>query len=44
VVVDVQRGHQAADFVTHPSRRDEYDDVDFDREQLEKEERLAGLR
>jgi tetratricopeptide (TPR) repeat protein len=35
---------KALDFVTHPSRRDEYDDVDFYREQLEKEERLAGLR
>jgi len=35
---------KALDFVTHPSRRDDYDDVDFYREQLEKEERLAGLR
>ena len=35
---------KALDFVTHPSRRDDYDDADFYREQLEKEERLAGLR
>lgn len=35
---------KALDFVTHPSRRDEYDDVAFYREQVEKEERLAGLR
>jgi tetratricopeptide (TPR) repeat protein len=35
---------KALDFVTHPSRRDDYDDVDFYREQVEKEERLAGLR
>ena len=35
---------KALDFVTHPSRRDEYDGVDFYREQVEKEERLAGLR
>ena len=35
---------KALDFVTHPSRRDDYDDVDFYREQLEKEERLAELR
>jgi hypothetical protein len=30
--------------VSHPSRRDDYDDADFYREQVEKEERLAGLR
>ena len=35
---------KALDFVTHPSRRDDYDDADFYREQVEKEERLAGLR
>jgi tetratricopeptide (TPR) repeat protein len=35
---------KALDFVTHPSRRDEYEDVDFYREQVDKEERLAGLR
>jgi hypothetical protein len=35
---------KALDFVTHPSRRDDYDDTDFYREQVEKEERLAGLR
>jgi hypothetical protein len=35
---------KALDFVTHPSRRDDYEDVDFYREQVEKEERLAGLR
>jgi tetratricopeptide (TPR) repeat protein len=35
---------KALDFVTHPSRRDDYDDADFYREQIEKEERLAGLR
>lgn len=34
---------KALDFVTHPSRRDDYDDADFYREQVEKEERLAGL-
>jgi tetratricopeptide (TPR) repeat protein len=28
-------------FVTHPSRRDQYEDADFYREQLEKEERLT---
>jgi hypothetical protein len=32
---------KALAFVTHPSRRDEYDDVDFYREQVEVEERLA---
>jgi len=35
---------KALDFVTHPSRCDDYDDADFYREQVEKEERLAGLR
>ena len=35
---------KALDFVTHPSRRDDYDGADFYREQIEKEERLAGLR
>lgn len=35
---------KALDFVTHPSRRDDYEDADFYREQVEKEERLAGLR
>ena len=35
---------KALDFVTDPSRRDDYEDVDFYREQVEKEERLAGLR
>jgi len=35
---------KALDFVTHPSRRGDYDDADFYREQIEKEERLAGLR
>jgi len=28
----------------HPSRRDDYDDADFYRQQVEKEERLARLR
>jgi hypothetical protein len=35
---------KALDFVTHPSRRGDYEDVDFYREQVENEERLAGLR
>jgi tetratricopeptide (TPR) repeat protein len=35
---------KALDFVTHPSRRDDYEDIDFYREQVEKEEQLAGLR
>ena len=35
---------KALDFVTHPSRRNDYDDADFYREQIEKEKRLAGLR
>jgi tetratricopeptide (TPR) repeat protein len=35
---------KALDFVTHPSRRDDYEDVDFYREQVANEERLAGLR
>jgi len=35
---------KALDFVTHPSRRDDYDDADFYREQVENEERLAGMR
>jgi len=35
---------QAFDFVTHPSRRDDYDGADYYREQMEQEERLAGLR
>jgi tetratricopeptide (TPR) repeat protein len=35
---------KALDFVTHPSRCDDYDDADFYREQVETEERLAGLR
>ena len=35
---------KALDFVTHPSRRDDYEDADFYREQVEKEERLAGMR
>jgi hypothetical protein len=35
---------KALDFVTHPSRRDDYDDVDFYREKVDREERLAGLR
>jgi tetratricopeptide (TPR) repeat protein len=35
---------KALDFVTHPSRRDDYEDVDFYRKQVEREERLAGLR
>ena len=35
---------KALDFVTHPSRSNDYDDADFYREQVEKEERLAGLR
>jgi tetratricopeptide (TPR) repeat protein len=35
---------KALDFVTHPSRRDDYDGADYYREQVEKEERLAGLR
>jgi tetratricopeptide (TPR) repeat protein len=34
---------KALAFVTHPSRRDDYEDVDFYREQAENEERLAGL-
>jgi len=32
---------QAYAFVTHPSRRDDYDDADYYREKIEKEERLA---
>jgi tetratricopeptide (TPR) repeat protein len=35
---------QAYDFVTHPSRRDDYEGTDYYREQMEKEARLAGLR
>lgn len=35
---------QAFDFVTHASRRDHYDGADYYREQMEQEERLAGLR
>ena len=35
---------QAFDFVTHPSRRDHYDGADYYRAQMEREERLAGLR
>ncbi len=35
---------QALAFITHPSRCDDYEDVDYYREQLDKEERLAGLR
>jgi tetratricopeptide (TPR) repeat protein len=35
---------QAYEFVTHPSRRDDYDGADYYREQMEQEERLAGLR
>lgn len=36
---------KALDFVSYPSCQDEYDDVDFYREQVENnEERLAGLR
>ena len=35
---------QAYDFVTHPSRRGHYEGVDYYREQMEREERLAGLR
>jgi len=35
---------QAYDFVTHPSRRDDYDGAAYYREQMEKEEQLAGLR
>ena len=35
---------KAFDFVTHPSRRDDYEGSDFYREQMEKEERLAGQR
>lgn len=35
---------KALDFVTHPSRRGDYEDVDFYREQVANEERLAGLR
>jgi tetratricopeptide (TPR) repeat protein len=33
---------QAFDFVTHPSRRDDYQHPDFYREQVEKHQRLAG--
>jgi hypothetical protein len=32
---------QALAFVTHPSRRDQYEDVAFYREQIEKEDRLT---
>lgn len=35
---------QALDFVTHPSRRADYDGADYYRAQIEKEERLAGPR
>jgi tetratricopeptide (TPR) repeat protein len=35
---------QAYDFVTHPSRRDDYEGTDYYREQMEQQERLAGLR
>jgi tetratricopeptide (TPR) repeat protein len=35
---------QAFDFVTHPNRREHYDGADYYREQMEQEERLAGLR
>jgi hypothetical protein len=34
---------KAFDFVSHPSRRDDHEDADFYRKQLE-EERLAELR
>ena len=30
--------------ITFPSRRGDYEDADFYREQVENEERLAGLR
>jgi tetratricopeptide (TPR) repeat protein len=32
------------DFITHPSRRDDYEGIDYYRQQMEKEERLAGRR
>ena len=35
---------KALDFVTHPSRRADYEDVDFYREQAEEQEKLAQLR
>ena len=35
---------QALAFVTHPSRRDDYEGVDYYRQQLDEEERLASLR
>lgn len=35
---------QALAFVTHPSRRDDYEGSDFYQEQIDKEERLAGPR
>ena len=35
---------KAFDFVTHPSRRADYEGVDFYREQAELQERLAQLR
>jgi hypothetical protein len=35
---------QAFDFVTHPSRRDDYEGADYYREQMEQQEHLAGLR
>jgi tetratricopeptide (TPR) repeat protein len=35
---------RALAFVTHPSRRDDYEGSDFYQQQLEKEEKLAGLR
>jgi hypothetical protein len=35
---------KALDFVTHPSRRADYDGADYYREQIEKEERLAAPR
>lgn len=35
---------RALEFVTAPERRDDYEVDDFYRQQIEKEERLAGLR
>lgn len=35
---------RALAFITHPSRRDDYEDSDFYQQQIEIEERLAGPR
>ena len=35
---------KALAFITHPSRRDDYEDADFYQQQIQEEERLAGPR